>query len=439
VFQNRTEAGKHLARAIQKLKIRDPWIIALPRGGVPIGFEVAKALRAPMDLLVVRKIGSPTNPEYGIGAITEGGLYFLNDAAIEDLQLSPKEIRPILNRELNNVNRQVAQFRGSRPNPNVKDRNVVLVDDGLATGVTARIAIDFLRQQGAKQIILAAPVCAPDTAQTLSGFADQVICIEKPENFYSVGLWYNDFSQISDEQVLSLMNETLQSREARTIKTIETAISEEIIINSENIYLPGHLNLPETIRGIVLFAHGSGSSRFSPRNRQVAESLNRNGIGTLLFDLLSPEESRDRGNVFNIPLLANRLEKATQWTKDQNWFSHFPIGYFGASTGAGAALWAASQLGHEISAVVSRGGRPDLAIPHLQEVTAPVLLIVGGNDEQVIEINEEAVSQLNFGKLVVIPGASHLFEEPGALELVATHASEWFIQNFAQTMIHKVA
>jgi putative phosphoribosyl transferase len=195
--------------------------------------------------------------------------------------------------------------------------------------------------------------------------------------------------------------------------------------------LSGDLTIPENARSLVLFAHGSGSSRHSPRNQFVASTLNRSGLGTLLFDLLTPEEEAldlyTRKYRFNIGLLAERLVHATNWARQQEQTRDFRIGYFGSSTGCAAALVAAAQLTQDIGAVVSRGGRPDLAGDALPKVQASTLLIVGGNDNTVIELNEMARDQMRCEvKLAIIPGATHLFEEPGALEQVAKFASDWF-------------
>ncbi|NUP01929.1 MAG: alpha/beta hydrolase [Nonomuraea sp.] len=195
--------------------------------------------------------------------------------------------------------------------------------------------------------------------------------------------------------------------------------------------MAGDLVVPDAARGVVVFVHGSGSSRLSPRNRYVAEELNRAGLGTLLFDLLSPEEEADRANVFDIALLAGRLLERTAWVREQEEAAGLPIGYFGASTGAAAALWAAAEPDNEIAAIVSRGGRPDLAGGRLAAVRAPTLLIVGGRDPIVVELNEEAQRHLSAdNRLTVVPGATHLFEEPGALESVAGHARGWFAEHF---------
>jgi putative phosphoribosyl transferase len=194
--------------------------------------------------------------------------------------------------------------------------------------------------------------------------------------------------------------------------------------------LSGDLNLPAGPKAVVVFAHGSGSSRHSPRNQSVAAALNADGLATLLFDLLTPQEAQDRANVFDIRLLAGRLVRATQWLEAQPQVESLPVGYFGASTGAAAALWAAADLGDRIGAVVSRGGRPDLAMQRLHLVKAATLLIVGGRDHVVLELNRQAQALLRCEKrLEIVPGAAHLFEEPGALELVAKLARRWFAKH----------
>lgn len=191
--------------------------------------------------------------------------------------------------------------------------------------------------------------------------------------------------------------------------------------------LPGTLTLPPRTKGLVLFAHGSGSSRMSPRNTAVARALNARGFATLLFDLLTPREERDRRNVFDITLLAARLSEAVAWAKADADTAALPLGLFGASTGAGAALVAAADMPDQIAPVVSRGGRPDLAGNALPGVRAPTLLIVGGNDEGVIELNEEALDRMQGGHSIeIVPGATHLFEEPGTLEAVMDLAAGWF-------------
>lgn len=194
--------------------------------------------------------------------------------------------------------------------------------------------------------------------------------------------------------------------------------------------LPGLLGCREDSAGLVIFAHGSGSSRLSPRNQYVAQQLREHGLSTLLFDLLTAEEGADRQRVFDIPLLAERLAGAVRWAQEDERTRGMPIGLFGASTGAAAALVAAARLGAQVGCVVSRGGRPDLAGDSLASVAAPTLLIVGGRDEVVFELNENALARLpGEAELVVVEGATHLFEEPGTLDSVVELATEWFLKH----------
>ena len=201
--------------------------------------------------------------------------------------------------------------------------------------------------------------------------------------------------------------------------------------------LHGDFGLPRETKGVVLFAHGSGSGRLSPRNRFVAQTLQQRGLATLLLDLLEEREADDRRKVFDIDLLADRLLGATTWLRQRPATADLPLGYFGASTGAGAALQAAARMPEAVAAVVSRGGRPDLAMPWLARVAAPTLLIVGGHDWPVIEMNQEALAKLTCPKeLIIVPGATHLFEEPGTLEQVAGHAGDWFERHLTKAGAH---
>jgi putative phosphoribosyl transferase len=209
--------------------------------------------------------------------------------------------------------------------------------------------------------------------------------------------------------------------------TIET----EVVVTADDVSLPGTLTLPGGACGVAVFAHGSGSSRLSPRNVAVARALAGHGCGTLLFDLLTPSEASDRRNVFDIELLGRRVAATTGWLHRRPEVADLPVGYFGSSTGAAAGLVAAADLGNAVAAVVSRGGRPDLAIPVIGRVTAPTLLLVGSLDVEVLEMNRSAQSHMSAEcRLTVIDGAGHLFEEPGTLEAVAEASGAWFVEKF---------
>lgn len=258
IFDDRVDAGRQLAQRLDSLRGQDVVVLGLPRGGVPVAFEVAKALRAPLDVLVVRKLGVPFQPELAF---------------------------------------------------------------------------------------------------------DEVVCLQTPAAFFAVGQGYRNFTQTSDDEVITLLDRAwADSADKAAIAAADPPLrDEEVQVAAGPVSVVGHLTIPENARGIVVFAHGSGSSRHSPRNRYVAEVLHGAGLATLLFDLLTPAEERNRANVFDIELLASRLVDVTGWLATQPDVASLPVGYFGASTGAGAALVAAADPRVKVGAVVSRGGRPDLA------------------------------------------------------------------------------
>jgi putative phosphoribosyl transferase len=422
-FTDRRAAGRELGDRLSSLALDSPVVLGLARGGVPVAYEVAQRLGAALDALVVRKIGAPGNPELGIGAIAEGGVRVLDRDAVRALLVSTEELEAAIAHATAEVEARVQRYRGGRPPLDVAGRTAIVVDDGLATGGTARAALRAVRARGPSRLVLAVPVGAPETVHMLRDEADLVVCLLQPELLLAVGLWYQHFEQTSDAEIATLLDGEPADPPA-------TATRHGRAVRIPSVEIVGDLVLPERARGLVLFAHGSGSSRFSPRNRQVARALNERGLATLLLDLLRQEEERDRANVFDIALLSKRLVAATRWVRAQPDLTHLPVGFFGASTGAAAALSAAAELGEEISGVVSRGGRPDLAAGQLAGVRAPVLLIVGGRDELVLELNREAQRRLTVpSELAIVPGATHLFEEPGALEEVSRLAARWFVRN----------
>lgn len=437
-FDDRSDAGRQLAERLKSLRGQDVVVLGLPRGGVPVAFEVAKALQAPLDVLVVRKLGVPFHPELAFGAIGEGGVRVINDAVVRQADLSEHEMAAVESEQRTELQRRSERFRaGHEPIP-LRGRTAVIVDDGVATGATAKAACEVARAKGASRIVLATPIGADDIAERFAGYADEVICLHTPAFFLSVGQGYRHFGQTSDEEVVALLNRAhAGSRAEAPAGTVDPPLrDEEVRVSAGAVEVAGHLVIPEKPTGIVIFAHGSGSSRHSPRNRYVAEVLNKAGLATLLFDLLTPAEERNRANVFDIELLARRLVDVTGWLANQPDTATLPVGYFGASTGAGAALVAATDPRVNIAAVVSRGGRPDLAGTYLADVRAPTLLIVGARDEMVLDLNRRAQAAIpGECQLSVIRGATHLFEEPGTLEQAAELAREWFITHLSNTAV----
>lgn len=439
-FHDRVDAGRRLAeRLVERLDGGlgrahglDIVVLGLPRGGVPVAAEVAKALGAPLDVIVVRKLGVPAQPELAMGAIGEGGARVLDRRIIERAGVTPDELRRVEDRERTAVLQRAARLRDGRPPQRLNGRTAVVVDDGIATGSTARAACQVARALGAARVVLAAPV-AP--SEVLAGIpeADEVVVVETPSPFMAVGNHYRDFEPTSDEEVATLLAAARGEESTEPEIGVPLELDHEVQIPIGAAVVGAQLAVPAHPAGIVVFAHGSGSSRHSCRNQFVASALNQSGFGTLLLDLLTPTEARDRTNIFDIRLLAHRLLGATDWLDQQDQARGYPLGYFGASTGAGAALWAAAEAGRRVGAIVSRGGRPDLAGPRLSAVRAPTLLIVGGADRTVLALNRRAQARLTCpSELAVVEGATHLFEEPGALAEVAELSRAWFGDHLAQ-------
>ena len=425
-YANRREAGRLLAAELAGRDLGDPVVVALPRGGVPVAHEVARGIGAPLDITLVRKVGAPLNPELAVGAIADDGQLILDGAAISDLGISRAELAETIDAERAELERRRDQYRGESEPLDVTGRPVLLVDDGVATGSTAIAAARALRSRGASRVTLAVPVGPQGVDSALAGEFDEVICPLQPRHFGGVGRWYDDFSPTTDAEVIALLEEAERGRETGRLFGDSTEVAVRIPAG-RRVALNGDLRIPPAPEALVIFAHGSGSGRNSPRNRSVAEALNEAGFATLLLDLLTEREERVRGNVFNIELLAERLLAAIDWAETEPSVAELPVGLFGASTGAAAALLAAAVGGEKIGAVVSRGGRPDLAEGALTHVLAPTLLIVGGADRVVLGLNENAAEQIAGPvELAVVPGAGHLFEETGALALVARYAIEWF-------------
>ncbi|MEU6402710.1 phosphoribosyltransferase family protein [Streptomyces sp. NPDC046985] len=524
LFADREEAGRRLGARLAHLAGEDVVVLGLPRGGLPVAAGVAAALGAPLDLCLVRKLGVPAQPELGMGAIGEDGVRVVDEGVLRQSGVTADVLARVEERERRELRRRARRYRSGRPPVGVAGRTVVLVDDGVATGSTARAACRTVRARGAARTVLAVPVAPPDWTRRLAGEADELIALATPAGFLAVGQFYADFAQLDDEDAVAFLRPTPigadEDRGARDDRgasedhgarddygaraeqsaSADHDASEDHGARADHgvhadhgaraehgvrrpdhgarvehgtraehgarvehgtraehgarvergrsyargaedreaevavgaLRLGGRLSVPENASGVVLFAHGSGSGRHSPRNQFVAAGLHRAGLATLLFDLLTEEEAADRDNVFDTALLAARLTAATRWLRGQRAAEGLPVGYFGASTGAAAALRAAAEPHADIAAVVSRGGRPDLAEAALTAVTAPTLLIVGGADGTVLDLNRRAQSRLTCeSRLAVVPGATHLFEEPGALETVTALARDWFTDHMA--------
>lgn len=420
LFPDRVAAGQQLGHRLEYLRGKPVVVLGLPRGGVPVAEQVARALDAPLDVILVRKLGVPFQHELAMGAIGEDGIRVLNDVVVRLAEISDRGIAVVQAREQVELARRAAHYRRERARIPLEGRIAVVVDDGIATGSTVRAACQVAKAAGATRVVVAVPVAPPNWTAGLGTDADEFVCLHTPPDFYAVGQFYANFDAVTDDEVVASLRRS-GTRDG------------DVMVEAGPVRLAAHLTVPERPSGIVVFAHGSGSSHHSPRNRFVATVLNNAGLATLLFDLLTPEEEVDRSNVFDIDLLAGRLTDATHWLTSQPAVADLPVCYFGASTGAAAALRAAADPDAATAAVVSRGGRPDLAGGQLGGVSVPTLLIVGGSDDVVLDLNRAALDTLTCeSRLTVIPGATHLFEEPGALAAVAEAARDWFLDHLGQ-------
>jgi putative phosphoribosyl transferase len=381
-------------------------------------------------VFVVRKLGLPGHEELAMGAVASGGAHVLNEDVLSQFQIPAETVTAVARREMTEVLRRDAAYRQGRRFPDLSGRTVILVDDGIATGATMLVAVRAVRELGPSRVVVAAPVIADATRHALLREADEVACVASPDEFLAVGAWYDDFTQTTDAEVVQLLRDAGERHVAPAPDP--GAAEQEVSIRAGSTTLVGDMVIPEGARGLVIFAHGSGSTRRSPRNRRVAAALQQHRFATLLFDLLTPPEvalDRFAELRFDIEFLTERLLATTNWAASREDLATLPIGYFGASTGAAAALRAAAARPELIRAVVSRGGRPDLAGPSLAGIVCPTLLIVGSRDHEVIEMNRWALSEMRRApavELQLVPGATHLFEEPGTLEEVMDLAGAWF-------------
>ena len=437
MFTHRRDAGRQLAVCLSHYRA-DPNVIVvgLPRGGVPVADEVAAALEAPLDVIVVRKLGIPFQPELAMGAIGEHGARYVDTDLVERAGVSAEQFAEVERRERDELEWRSHRFRAGRASESLAGRVVIIVDDGVATGSTARAACHVARAAGASRIVLAVPVAPSDWAERLHDAADEYVAAETHWRFGSVGLFYRDFAQTTDAEVIECLRSASARSEANSgsapLPPPAAERHTDVVVEADGVSLDGHLNVPEHALGLVVFAHGSGSSRHSSRNRFVAKILNDARIATLLFDLLTVEEESSPEHVFDVALLGDRLAATLDWVQRDAVLRGLPLGLFGASTGAAAALWAAAEPDSNLAAVVSRGGRPDLAGLRLADVRAPVLLIVGGQDTRVLALNREALEHLHSDATIVqVPGAGHLFEEPGALGVAAELARDFFVEHLS--------
>ncbi|MDF3299117.1 phosphoribosyltransferase family protein [Streptomyces tropicalis] len=426
-FENRADAGRRLARRLEYLRGTRAVVLGVPRGGVPVAFELARCLDLPLDVIAVRKLRVPWQPELGFGAVGEHGVLTVDEDVLRESGLSDAERESVEQAERAELERRTVRCRAGLDPVPLDGATAVVVDDGLATGATVEAACRVARARGAGHVVLAVPVGPERALPRLDAVADEIVCLQALRHVGSLAAWYREFPRVTDEQVGTLLADADRSADADRRPSVESGPEPEREVEipaGESVRLAARLTLPAAARAVVVLARGTGGGRQDPGDEHLAAELRRSGFGTLVLDLLTEDEAGNRHNAFDILLLARRLRAAADWLRSE---TALPVGYLGTGTGAAAALEAAAA-DDGVRAVVCRAGRPDLARPAaLARVRAATLFVVGGLDIRLLSLNRLAAEWMRCDhRLTVVPGATHHFAEPGALAAVAELARDWF-------------
>ena len=415
-FRDRKDAGEQLAAVLKQKGYVDAVVLGIPRGGLPVAAEVARVLGGTLAVVVARKLGAPGNPELAIGATTASGVAYINTGVAIAVGASQAYIDAEKQRQVQEAQRREELFDGHR-RPNLKDRTVIVVDDGVATGATAIAAIRAMKAAGAKRVVIAVPVGPPEMIDLLGKEADEVVCLDSDPGFWAVGQYYDDFSQVSDEDVRALLD-AYKPRPAAPDPV-------HVTIKRNNVTLAGILATP-TGKGpfpLVIFVHGLGSGKDSPRNVTIATHLVDAGIATLLFDLSGHgESSRDPHD--GVEAYAADLQAAFAWATTAPEVKNDAIGIAGSSLGATVAVLALAESRVKPRTMVLRA--PPVEAEDFRRINVPSLVLIGSLDplRTSVEWGVIACPKLT---LSIVEGASHLFEEPGTLGQALSRTVDWFV------------
>jgi putative phosphoribosyl transferase len=456
MIQNRSSAARDLARALLKYRKQpNVVVLAVACGGVPVAAGIARELHAPLDLMLVHKLGTPAHGEVAMGAVASGGVRLVNRQIVRALEVSPQELECMAARVGTELEQCLAGFRGTRGLPALEDRCVILVDDGVSTGSTMQAAIAALRARAPARIVAAVPVGPVEAISQLRREADEVVCLATPTPFGSIGRWYEEFPEVSAEEVRRLLAERWDEEERRAsagcvrprqvypepiaqTPTARVRSASSVRLHSGTGLLEGTLVVPDPVQGLIVVVKGSAADPFNSRACAFAELLEEHGYATLQFNFLGTDEERAdpvRDEVrSDVAQIAERLGRVLDWVAHEPHVQELPVGIFATSVGVAAALRLTAERPAAAAAIVSLSGRPELAGAFITKVTAPVLYLLGGHDERALALNVEAAVRMRTPHRVeVVPGAGALFDEPGKLAQAATHAAAWFERHLVQS------
>jgi putative phosphoribosyl transferase len=424
LFADRHDAGKRLAALLHERRFEDPLVIGIARGGMPVAAEVARTLGAPLDIVVVRKIGVPWNRELAIGAVAEDGLVMVDRVAVGELGLSPQDVDAAVANALEELADEIDRLRCGRPRVGVHGRTVILVDDGLATGRIAQAAINALRKRGALRITLALPVAAPESLQALAARVDDAVCAAAPRHLRNISQWYEDFRPTSDQELLALLCEHTGTIERSAL--IEAAGA-----------LPAHgqLFVPWSApgHGVIVFAPSASGGASADLAPLLAARLQHAGFATLTLAPPQADPHRREDPHGDVTVTAALMRAATDWLRSQPESARLPIGYLAGGAAAAGAVVAAARLRSSIGALVAYASRLDLAGSALAALQAPTLLIVPEQDRELIALTRAAREAMRCeSRIALLTGRSPLALAESSQQALAALIIDWFARHISE-------
>ncbi|PXX71631.1 putative phosphoribosyl transferase [Nocardia tenerifensis] len=422
-FRDRHDAGHKLGAHLQSLADPDVAVLGLPRGGVPVAYEVARLLGAPLDVVGVRKLVVPHCKKLIFGAVGEDGIRIINTRVLRQARMSAEQMASVERHEIVQMRRELDYFRSGAARVPLRGKTVIVVDDGISTGSSARAACRVARHAAARRVVWAVPVGAELALDALRPIVDELVCLSAPTQTVDTRQWYERLGPVEESTVAGLLRREAEIRCPGAELADPPLRDEEVLLTLDRYDLAARLTIPARPIGIIVLAHGGANSARSPQTLSLAAVLNRAGLATLLVGLLTPIERLQRSRLLDIARMSRRLVGAARWATGQRYLTRLPIGLYGAGIGAGVALSAATDPLIGVAAVVSRGGRPDLAGVALIDVTAPTLLIVAGQDAAARELHRIAQAAIP-GECVLMdmPDGPDVFPEDGA-----NAVRDWFV------------